>query len=62
MAKLLTATCAHPVSDDPLARLDAASDQLTAMNYAAANMQIAFDNFYSRLDNSQKARFDRSGR
>jgi hypothetical protein len=62
MAKLLTATCAQPIPADPLARLDTANDQLTAMNYAATNIQIAFDNFYSRLDNNQKARFDSSGR
>ena len=35
MAKLLMASCAQPIPADPLARLDAANDQLTAMNYAA---------------------------
>lgn len=58
MAKLLIASCAQPVPADPLARLDAAADRLTALNYAATTVQIAFDDFYSRLSNEQKARFD----
>jgi hypothetical protein len=28
------------------------------MNYAATTVQIAFNDFYSKLDNAQKARFD----
>jgi hypothetical protein len=62
MAKLLMASCAQPIAADPLARLDAANDQLTAMNYAATTVQIAFDDFYAKLDNAQKARFDSAGR
>ena len=62
MAKLLMASCALAVPTDPLARLDAADDQLTSMNYAATTVQIAFDNFYSKLDNGQKARLDTTGR
>jgi|SRR5690242_1604935 len=58
MAKLLIASCAQPIPADPLARLDAAADRLTALNYAATTVQIAFDDFYSRLNNEQKARFD----
>lgn len=58
LAKLLMASCAQPIQSDPLARLDAADDQLTAMNYAATAVQIAFNDFYSKLDNAQKARFD----
>ena len=57
MAKLLIASCAQPIPADPLARLDAAADRLTALNYAATTVQIAFDNFYSKLNNDQKARF-----
>lgn len=60
MAKLLMASCAQPIPADPLARLDAANDQLTAMNYAATTVQIAFNDFYTRLDNAQKARLDGS--
>ena len=62
MAKLLMASCAQMVPTDPLARLDAADDQLTAMNYAATTVQIAFDDFYSKLDNGQKARLEPTGR
>jgi LTXXQ motif family protein len=57
MAKLLIASCAQPIPADPLARLDAAADRLTALNYAATTVQIAFDDFYSKLSNDQKARF-----
>jgi putative IMPACT (imprinted ancient) family translation regulator len=62
MAKLLMASCAQPIPNDLLARLDAADDQLTAMNYAATTVQIAFNEFYSKLDNAQKARFDAASR
>ena len=62
MAKLLMASCAKPIPADPVARLDAADDQLAAMNYAATTVQIAFNDFYAALDNRQKAMFDSSGR
>ena len=62
MAKLLIASCAQPIPADPLARLDSASDQITAMNYAASNVQIALDDFYGRLSQTQKARFEATGR
>ena len=58
MAKLLIVSCAQPIPADPLARLDAADDQLTALNYAATAVQIAFDDFYTKLNNEQKMRFD----
>jgi hypothetical protein len=60
MAKLLMASCASPAPAEPLARLDAAVDQLTAMNYAATTVQIAFDAFYRSLDDEQRARFESS--
>ena len=62
MAKLLIASCAQPIPADPLARLDSASDQITAINYAASNVQIALDDFYGRLSQQQKARFEATGR
>src|SRR6187401_1144012 len=62
MAKLLIASCAQPIPVDPLARLDSASDQITAMNYSAGNVQIALDDFYGRLSQQQKARFEATGR
>jgi len=62
MAKLLIASCAQPIPSDPMARLDDANDELTAINYAATTVQIAFNDFYGRLDNAQKARFDTPNR
>lgn len=62
MAKLLIASCAQPVPPDPAVRLDAADDQLTAMNYAATNVQLALDDFYSKLSGAQKTRLDSTGR
>ena len=62
MAKMLIGSCAQPIPADPLARLDSAGDQLTAMNYAATTVQIAFNDFYGRLDNAQKARFEAMAR
>ncbi len=58
MAKLLIASCVQPIPADPMARLDDANDQLTAINYAATTVQIAFDDFYAKLDGAQKTRFD----
>ncbi len=58
MAKLLIASCVQPIPADPMARLDDANDQLTAINYAATTVQIAFDNFYAKLDDGQKTRFN----
>jgi len=56
MAKMLAGSCAQPVPNDPLTRLDAVDEQLTTMNYAATAVQIAFDDFYDKLDDQQKAR------
>jgi len=58
MAKLLIASCAQPVPAEPMERLDSANDQLTAINYAATTVQISFDEFYLKLNNEQKSRFD----
>lgn len=58
MAKLLIASCVQPIPADPMARLDDANDQLTAINYAATTVQIAFDDFYAKLDGAQKSRFE----
>lgn len=58
MAKLLIASCAQPVPADPLARLDAANDQLTALTYAATAVEMVFDGFYAELNNDQRMRFD----
>ena len=62
MAKLLIASCAQPIPADPLARLDSASDQITAMNYAATNVQIALDDFYGGLRSRRRRGSRRLGR
>jgi hypothetical protein len=62
MAKLLIGSCVKPIPADPMARLDDANDQLTAINYAATTVQIAFNEFYAKLDGAQKTRFDSPGR
>jgi hypothetical protein len=62
MAKMLIASCVQPIPDDPAQRLDSVNDQLAAMNYAAATVQIAFDDFYGRLGSEQKTRIDSMAR
>jgi hypothetical protein len=62
MAKMLIASCVQPIAADPALRLDSVNDQLAAMNYAAATIQIAFDDFYGRLRTEQKTRLDSMGR
>lgn len=62
MAKLLMTSCAQAVPNDPLARLDAADDKLTSVNYAATTVQVAFEDFYGKLDKGQKARLDETNR
>lgn len=58
MAKLLSASCAQPIALDPLERLDAADNQLSSMNYAATNVEIALNGLYAKLDRRQKAKLD----
>jgi hypothetical protein len=62
MAKLLIASCAQPIPADPVARLDAADNRLTAMNYAATNVDVALNAFYGGLTDEQKTRFDTLGK
>jgi LTXXQ motif family protein len=61
MAKLLAAICAQPIDRDPLARLDAANSRLSSLSFAATNVNIALNGFYSGLDDRQKARFNALG-
>jgi len=61
MSKLLTASCAHPIPFDPVARLDSADDQLSTMSYAATSVEIALDGLYGQLDERQKAKFNSFG-
>jgi hypothetical protein len=58
MAKLVTAACAQPIPEDPVSRLDAASDHLSTMSYAASSLNVALNGFYAQLDSKQKAKFN----
>ena len=62
MAKMLIASCVQPIPADQTLRLDSVNDQLASMNYAAATIQIAFDDFYGRLRSEQKTRLDSMAR
>jgi hypothetical protein len=62
MAKLLSASCDPSIPAEPVARLDAADNQLTNMNYAATSMEIALNGFYAQLTDDQKAKFNSLGR
>jgi hypothetical protein len=62
MAKLLSASCTRSVAADALPRLDAGINQVTTINYAATTVEIAFNDFYIKLDSRQKARLDSLGR
>jgi len=62
MAKLLSASCMQAVPADPLDRLDAGINQVTTINYAATTVEIAFNDFYAKLDSRQKARLDSATR
>jgi hypothetical protein len=62
MAKLLIAACAQSDGKDPPARLDAADNELTAINHAATTIELALNELYGKLNDEQKARFDALGR
>jgi hypothetical protein len=62
MAKMLTAACAQPIPADPVARLDAENNQLTAINYAAMAMSDAMNGVYAQLDETQRTKLDSPGR
>ena len=62
MTKLVTAPCAQGIPENPVARLDAADDQIAGLSYAATSMELALNAFYSQLDTKQKAKFDSLGR
>lgn len=61
MAKLLTTPCGQPIPADPLARLDAASNQLSSMSYAATSTEIVLNGLQAQLDDKQKAKFNALG-
>jgi hypothetical protein len=58
MGQFLLASCLAPVPDAPTQRLDAASDRLTALVFAISNVNIALNDFTSRLNDDQKSKLD----
>jgi hypothetical protein len=58
MGQLLMASCMTQPAKTPVERLDAATDRLTAVIFAASNVAIAVNDLYGQLSNEQKARFD----
>jgi hypothetical protein len=62
MGQLLMASCVQPTAATPAARLDAATDRLTTLLFAASTLALAFNDFYGQLTNDQKEEFDSLGR
>ncbi|MBM3530028.1 MAG: hypothetical protein FJX62_18255, partial [Alphaproteobacteria bacterium] len=58
MGQLLMASCMTPPLPTPIERLDAATDRLTAVIFAASNVALALNDLYGQLSDEQKARFD----
>jgi hypothetical protein len=58
MEQYLMASCSQPTPEDPLARLDAANNRLTAINYAATSMEVALNQFRAALSVDQRKKFD----
>jgi hypothetical protein len=60
-AEDIQAACPRETPQTPVARLDAAAKRLQALQQAIKNVRTALGNFYSSLDDEQKARFNRIG-
>jgi hypothetical protein len=58
MAIYLNGACPKEAATTPVARLDAAMHRLDAMVYAVIAISPAVDDFYSQLNDEQKARFN----
>jgi hypothetical protein len=58
MGQFLLASCLAPVPEMPTQRLDAAANRLTAMIFAISNVNMALNDFTSRLGNEQKTKLD----
>jgi hypothetical protein len=61
MGQFLMASCLKPVPATPAERLDAATDRLTAMIFAASNINMALNDLSSRLSDEQKAKLGSLG-
>ena len=58
MGQFLLASCLSPMPETPTQRLDAAANRLTAMIFAISNVNIALNDFTSRLNGEQKTKLD----
>ena len=56
MGQFLLASCLKPIAGTPAERLDAAADRLTAVIFAASNVNMALNDFTSQLNDEQKAK------
>jgi hypothetical protein len=58
MGQFLMASCLKAVPATPGERLDAASERLTAVIFAASNVNMALNDFTSQLSDEQKSRLN----
>ena len=62
MGQFLMASCLKPMPATPAERLDNAADRLTAVIFAASNVNTAINEFTNQLDADQKAKLTSIGR
>lgn len=58
MGQFLMASCLRPMPATPAERLDAAADRLTAVIFAASNVNMALNDFTSQLSDEQKTKLN----
>jgi hypothetical protein len=58
MGQFLMASCLKPMPATPPERLDAAADRLTAVIFAASNVNVALNDFTSQLSDEQKTKLN----
>jgi hypothetical protein len=58
MGKFLTSTCPTETPATPMERLDAANDRVMALLHAAMNIEPILGEFYSKLSDRQRQRFN----
>jgi len=58
MGQFLMASCLKPMPATPAERLDAAADRLTAVIFAASNVNMALNDFTSQLSSEQKTKLN----
>ena len=58
MGQFLMASCLKPMPATPAERLDAAADRLTAVIFAASNVNMALNDFTSQLNDEQKTKLN----